>query len=335
MKFFRSATIVSRPVVAGSLLAFALGTAMGNAWSQAPYPSKPVRIIVPAGPGGVTDLQARLAANKLTKTLGQNFLVENRPGAGTTLGTNLVAKAQPDGYTLLCMTGSFTTAAVTYAKLPYDPINDLVPVSQFAVMPYLLVVNPNVPARNVKEFIAYAKANPGKLNYSTTGNGTLAHLSGLWLETLAGIKVTQVPYKDVAAQISDLVQGRVDVTIATPSNVLAHINSGKLRGLAWTSAERSRMLPNLPTTAEQGLTEFKVNAMVGFWAPKGTPAPIVNRLSAALKEAAKDPDIISRLGADGTDMVGSTPEEFRKIVVTEIDRWGKLVKESGMELMAE
>jgi tripartite-type tricarboxylate transporter receptor subunit TctC len=308
---------------------------MGNAWSQAPYPSKPVRIIVPAGPGGVTDLQARLAANKLTKTLGQNFLVENRPGAGTTLGTNLVAKAQPDGYTLLCMTGSFTTAAVTYAKLPYDPINDLVPVSQFAVMPYLLVVNPNVPARNVKEFIAYAKANPGKLNYSTTGNGTLAHLSGLWLETLAGIKVTQVPYKDVAAQISDLVQGRVDVTIATPSNVLAHINSGKLRGLAWTSAERSRMLPNLPTTAEQGLTEFKVNAMVGFWAPKGTPAPIVNRLSAALKEAAKDPDIISRLGADGTDMVGSTPEEFRKIVVTEIDRWGKLVKESGMELMAE
>jgi tripartite-type tricarboxylate transporter receptor subunit TctC len=308
---------------------------MGNAWSQAPYPSKPVRIIVPAGPGGVTDLQARLAANKLTKTLGQNFLVENRPGAGTTLGTNLVAKAQPDGYTLLCMTGSFTTTAVTYAKLPYDPINDLVPVSQFAVMPYLLVVNPNVPARNVKEFIAYAKANPGKLNYSTTGNGTLAHLSGLWLETLAGIKVTQVPYKDVAAQISDLVQGRVDVTIATPSNVLAHINSGKLRGLAWTSAERSRMLPNLPTTAEQGLTEFKVNAMVGFWAPKGTPAPIVNRLSAALKEAAKDPDIISRLGADGTDMVGSTPEEFRKIVVTEIDRWGKLVKESGMELMAE
>ncbi len=317
MRFPGFSAFLSRPAVAAGVLAatagLLAGMASGNAWSQAAYPSKPVKIIVPAGPGGVTDLQARLAANRLTKTLGHNFLVENRPGAGTTLGTNLVAKAPPDGYTLLCMTGSFTTAAVTYAKLPYDPINDLVPVSQFAVMPYLLVVNPSVPARNVKEFIAYARANPGKLNYSTTGNGTLAHLSGLWLEKLTGIQLTQVPYKDVAAQISDLVQGRVDVTIATPTNVLGHINAGKLRGLS----------------------EFTVIAMVGFWAPKGTPAPIVNRLSASLREAAKDPDIVTRLGADGTDLVGSTPEEFRRIVVTEIERWGRLVKESGMELMTE
>ena len=335
MRFFVS-VVFSRPaMVAGVLAGLLGGMAAGNAWSQASYPAKAVHVIVPAGPGGVTDLQARLAANKLTKTMGQTFLVENRPGAGTTLGTALVAKAPPDGYTLLCMTGSFTTASVTYAKLPYDPINDLVPVSQFAVMPYLLVVNPAVPARNVKEFIAYAKANPSKLNYGTTGNGTLAHLAGLWLEKLTGIRMTQVPYKDVAAEIGDLVQGRLDVTIATPTNVLGHINAGKLRGLAWTSAERSRMLPNLPTTVEQGLSEFTVIAMVGFWAPKGTPAPIVNRLSTALKEAARDPDIISRLGADGTDLVGSTPEEFRKIVVTEIDRWGKLVKESGMELMTE
>jgi len=335
MRFPGYASVFSCSVMAAGILAAMLGAVAGNAWSQAAYPSKPVRIIVPAGPGGVTDLQARLAANRLAKILAQNVLVDNRPGAGTTLGTALVAKAPPDGHTLLCMTGSFTTASVTYAKLPYDPINDLVPVSQFAVMPYLLVVNPGVPVRNVKELIAYAKANPGKLNWSTTGNGTIAHLSGLWLEKLTGIQLTQVPYKDVAAQIADLVQGRVDVTLATPTNVLGHINAGKLRGLAWSSAERSRMLPNLPTTAEQGLPDFTVVAMVGFWVPKGTPAPIVNRLSAAIREAAKDPDIIARLGADGTDLVGSTPEAFRKIVVTEIDRWGKLVKESGMQLIAE
>jgi len=336
MRFFEFSAALHRPAIAAGILAGILGSmSAGEAWSQASYPNKAVHIVIPAGPGGVTDLQVRLVANKLSKSLGQPVIADNRPGAGTTLGTSLVAKATPDGYTLLGMTGSFTTASVTYAKLPYDPVNDLVPVSQFAVMPYMLVINPAVPAQNVKEFIAYAKANPGKLNYGTTGMGTLAHLAGLWLEKLTGIQMTQVPYKDVAAEISDLVQGRIDVTLATPTNVLGHVNAGKLRGLAWASNERSRMLRSLPTTGEQGLPEFTVVGMMGFWAPKSTPAAIVNRLSAAIKEAAKDPDIIARLGADGTDLVGSTPEEFRKIVVTEIDRWGKLVKESGMELLTD
>jgi len=330
--------VLSRTAVtAGALSAVMAVTGMvaGNAWSQANYPSKPVRIIIPAGPGGVTDLQVRLAASKLSKSLGQQFLVENRPGAGTTLGTGLVAKASPDGYTLLGMTGSFTTASVTYAKLPYDPVNDLVPVSQFTMMPNILVVHPSVPVRNVKEFIAYARANPGKLNWGTTGNGTLAHLAGVWLEKLIGAQMTQVPYKDIAGEISDLVQGRLDITIATPSNVLGHVKAGRLRGLGWTSATRSRMLPDLPTVAEQGIPEFVVVAMMGFWAPKGTPESIVNKLSASLKEAARDPDITARLTADGTELVGSTPAEFKKIVVSEIDRWGRLVKESGMKLMSE
>ena len=329
MRALRMATLVSCAITAATT---------GNVYAQQTagnYPSRAVRIIIPAGPGGVTDLQVRLAANNLSRSLGQPFLVENRPGAGTTLGTAMVAKAPPDGQTLLGMTGSFTTASVTYARLAYDPINDLVPVSQFTMMPNILVVNPALPVHTVREFIAYARANPGKLNYGTTGNGTLAHLAGVWLEKLTGIKMTQVPYKDVAAEILDLVQGRLDVTIATPANVLGHIKAAKLRGLAWTSPERSRMLPSMPTAIEQGIPDFTVVAMMGFWAPRGTPASIVNKLSATLKEATRDPDIAARLTADGTELIGSTPEEFRKIVVSEIERWGKLVKESGIELMSD
>ena len=235
------------------MLAMAVAGATA-AHAQQSWPQKPVRIIIPAAPGGVTDLQARLAGTKAAQVLGQPFVIDNKPGAGTTLGTAMVAKAPPDGYTILCMTGSFTTASVTYANLPYDPINDLVPVSQFTIIPNLLAVAPTLPIHSMKDYVAYAKANPGKMNFGTTGTGTLAHLAGAWLEELTGTKVTFVPYKDIAAMVGDLAQGRLDATIGSPSNLLAHVKSGRMRALGWTGKQRSRLHWVVNCVAEHAVT---------------------------------------------------------------------------------
>ena len=274
--------------------------------------------------------RSRLAAERLGVYLGQPFIVDNRAGAGTTLGTALVAKAKPDGYTMLGMTGSFMTASVTYANLPYDPVKDLTPVSQFTTSPNVFVSSMTFPPVNVQEFIRYARANPGKVNYATTGNGTQAHLAGLWLEKMTGTKMTYVPYKDVGQMHIDLNLGRVDATISSPTNSLKDITSGKKRGLAWTGMARSSLLPDMPTMKEQGLPEFDVSSLMGFWVTGGTPIPIVNKLGAALIRAAKEPEIAAKLAPSGNDMVGSTPEAFRKAVVDEIERWRTLLKEAGV-----
>ncbi len=294
------------------------------------FPSRPVRIIIPAAPSGITDLQVRLAAEKLTKTFGQPFIVDNKAGAGTTLGTALVAKAPPDGYTMLGMTGSFMTASVIFANLPYDPIKDLTPVSGFTTSPNIFVTRPSLPVKTLQDFIQYAKTKPGIVNYATTGNGTQAHLAGLWLEKLTGIQLTYVPYKDVGQMHLDMNQGRVDATISSPTNSLNDVRSGQKHAIAWTGMQRSKLLPDLATMREQGLTEFDVSSVMGFWVTGGTPTPIVNKLSSALVLAAKDPEIAARLAPTGNDMLGSTAAQFRELVVAEIVRWRTLLKDAGV-----
>ena len=312
-----------------SLLAAGFASLLG----AQPYPNKPVKLVAPSTPGDAPDVIARLVADKLSTALGQQVVVENRPGAGGVVGSEYVAKSAPDGYTLIMgNAGSHGINAAVYAKLPYDIQRDFAPVSQVAVAPNVMVINPAVPASSVGEFIAYAKANPGKLSYASGGNGSSAHMSMELFKSMSGVDLQHVPYKGSSPALTDVVSGQVVAFIGNMPPTVPLIKAGKLRALAVTTTSRSALMPELPTIAEAGLPGFETVAWFGVLAPAGTPPEIVNRLSAEIAKIAKSPEMRERLIAMGAEPVGGTPEAFKAVIDRDIAKWKPLAQKVGIKI---
>lgn len=293
------------------------------------YPGKPIRIIVPYPPGGFNDTLARTLGQKLTEKWGQSVIVDNRPGGGTTIGTNLAAKSAPDGYTLLIVSFAFAVNPALYATLPYDTTKDFAPVVLAASTPNLLVVNPDLPVKSVKELISLAKAKPGKLNYASAGNGSSNHLSMELLKSLTGIDAVHIPYKGSAPAVTDLIGGQVDLMFDNVPNVLQQVKAGKLRAIAVSGRERSPFVKDLPTVAESGVAGFDVSVWFGVVAPAGTPQPVVAKLNAEINRILKLPDIKQTFNSQGVEPAGGTPGEFSAFIAAQAAKWGKVVRDSG------
>ena len=297
------------------------------------YPAKSVRMVVPFAAGaGSNDIMARLIAQKLAENFGQQFVVDNRPGASGIIGTDIVAKAQPDGYTVLMMSLTFTVLPSLFSKLPYDTLKDLTPVTMVASAPLMLVVNPSVPAKSVAEFIAYAKANPGKLNFGSGGAGATPHLAGEMLKSMAGIQVTHIPYKGGAPALADLVGGQIQFMLENIPGTLPFAKAGKLRALAVTDLKRSPLLPELPTLDESGLKGYQIVGWNGLFVPAGTPQSVVNKLHAAVVRALALADVKERLAILGADGVGDTPQHFAAFIKADIAKWAQVVKNAGLKV---
>jgi len=307
-------------------LAFGLGTVTA-ATAQDAYPSKPVRVVVAFTAGGTTDILARAVTQQLSEKLKQPFVIDNKPGGGGNIGTEFVVRAPPDGYTLIVNSvGPMAVNQTLYKNLAYDPLTDLVPIVQIADVPNVLVVNPDVPAKTLEAFIAYAKANPGKLNYGSTGVGTSSHLSSFMLSKQIGAQTTHVPYKGANA-LTDLLGGRIEFMFATIPSVIAHIKAGKLRPLAVSSAKRSRSMPEVPTIAEKGFPGFAAGSWFGFFAPKGTPAEVIAVVNKSVNDAL--PSLEAQMIREGADPVGGTPAQFGKFTREEYEKWKLIVRDSG------
>ena len=319
---------MSRRQSLGALAAIGvLGVPALSVAQASDYPNKPVRVLVAFTAGGTTDILARAVSQKLTDKLKQNFLIDNKPGGGGNIGTELAARATPDGYTLIVNSvGPMAVNPSLFKKLNINPLVDLVPVVQIADVPNVLVVHPSLPAKTFEEFIAYAKANPGKLNYGSTGVGTSSHLSGFMLSKRTGAETTHVPYKGADA-LNDLLAGRLQYMFATIPSVIQHIHAGKLRALAVTSVKRSRSLPGAPTVAEKGFPGFEAGSWFGFFAPRGTPEPVIALLNQSVNEAL--PSLEAQLVREGADPVGGTPAQFGQFVQKEYEKWKLIVRESG------
>lgn len=296
------------------------------------WPARPVTIIIPFTAGGSTELEFRVYANKLTDNIGRPFVLDYKPGAGTLVGNAFVAKAPPDGYTLLGTTSSYSAVPSLYPGLPYDPVKDLAPVSQMSSKSSLLVSHPAVPAANAREFFAWAKAVPGRLNHSTSGAGGGPHLRAEYLYKLMGVQATFVHYKGTGPMTLDLVAGRVHSAMTLPTLVMSYIHAGKLRALGSTGAQRNPLTPQLPTLMEQGATSFDYSAWAGMFAPGATPVALVNRLHAELVKVARAPEVIAKLAEDGNDMVAGTPEQLRRLVIADIELTRRMVQETGIKL---
>jgi tripartite-type tricarboxylate transporter receptor subunit TctC len=297
------------------------------------YPAKPIKIVVPFTPGGTTDVLARAVGQKLTANWGQPVVIDNRPGAGGNIGSEVVAKAAGDGYTLLM--GTISTHGINpslYTKLPFDAVKDFAPVSLVARVPNVLVLHPSVPANSVKELIALAKAKPGQLNFASSGNGTSIHLSGEMFKTMAGVQMSHIPYKGSAPALTDLLGGQVSLMFDNMPTALPHVKAGRLKALAVTTAKRSPALPELPTVAESGLPDFEATSWFGVLAPAATPKEIVNKLSGEIAKILKTPDVQAQLSGQGAEPVGSTAEEFATHIKSEMAKWAKVVKESGARI---
>jgi len=292
------------------------------------YPARPVRVIVPFGSAGATDIVARLIGQWLSERLGQPFVIENRPGAGGNLGIEAVVRAPPDGYTLALVGAPSAINATLYEKLNFNFIRDIAPVASIIRFPNVMVVNPSVPAKTVPEFIAYAKANPGKLNMASPGNGSTPHVTGELFKMMTGINMVHVPYRSVAAGMTDMLSGQVQVTFGTAASTLTYIRAGTLRALAVTTATRSEALPDLPAIAEF-VTGYEASAWFGVGAPRNTPAEIVNKLNAEINACLADPGLKARLAdLGGITLVGS-PADFARLIAEETAKWAKVVKFSG------
>jgi tripartite-type tricarboxylate transporter receptor subunit TctC len=298
-----------------------------------PYPAKSVRVVVPYPPGGGNDTLGRLFAAKLGDRLGQPFIVENRPGAGTMIGTEAAAKSPPDGYTLLL--SSIATHALSpnlYSRVPYDPIKDFAPITLLGIAPTVLVVNQEVPARSLQELIALARAKPGSLAYASGGNGTPPHINAEVFKSVAGVDLLHVAYKGGGPALTDLIAGRVHLMLDTAASAMPHVRGGKLRALALSAPKRSAEYPELPTFAEAGLAAYDTNAWYSMHAPAGTPAEIVRRLNAELVAILRDPDIVARFKQLSTEPVGNSPQEFAAFVKAELDKYARVIKAAGIKL---
>jgi tripartite-type tricarboxylate transporter receptor subunit TctC len=293
------------------------------------YPTRPVRIVVAFTAGGTTDILARSIGQQLSERLGQPFVIENKPGAGGNIGTEAVVRSAPDGYTLIIdSVGPIAVNPTLYKGLSYNPLTDLVPIVQIADVPNVLVVHPSLGVKNFAQFIAYAKANPGKLNYSSTGIGTSSHLSGYMLCKRVRIDATHIPYKGADA-LNDLLSGRVQFMFATIPSVIGHIQAGKLVPIAVSSVKRSRSLPDVPTVIEGGIPGFEAGSWMGFFAPKGTPEAVTTQLNKTVNEILAVPTIEKQLIREGADPVGGTPGEFGQFVQREYEKWKLIVREAG------
>ncbi len=307
------------------LLAVALTVAAGAACAQS-YPNKAVRLVVPFLAGGSTDIVGRTVGQKLSELWGQPVVVDNRPGGGTTIGTDMVAKAAPDGYMLLVTPAPFTINPSLLNKLPYDALNDFAPITLINTTPLVLVVNPGVPAKSVKELIALAKARPGELNFGSSGTGGSNHLAGELFNAMAGVKMVHIPYKGNAGALTDIVGGHLDVVYNGLTSALALIKGGKLRVLAVTSLQRNAALPDVPTLDETGLKGFEAVAWNGLTAPAKTPRDVIAKINADVLRVVNSPELKERLKAEGSDPVGSNPEQFAKFLRDEIAKWAKVIK---------
>ena len=309
----------------------ALGLAGGNAMAQA-WPSRPISLIVPFPAGGTTDVLARAVGLELSRSLGQPVIVESKPGAGSTLGADYVAKAKPDGYTLLMGAVHHTIATSVYKKLAYDFQKDFAPVSTVALVPNVLVVNPNVPAKNVKELLALAKAEPGKLTFGSNGNGTGQHLIGAQFEGMGGVQLLHVPYKGSGPLTTDLLGGQITMSFDTITPVLPQIKAGKLRALAVTTATRSRALPDVPTLDESGLKGFNLGTWFGVLAPAATPRDIVTRLNAEIVKIINSPEFKKKMDDIGAEPIGNTPAQMARQIKDDTERFAKLVKDAKVSI---
>jgi tripartite-type tricarboxylate transporter receptor subunit TctC len=295
------------------------------------YPSKAIRLIVPFAPGGSNDIMARIVGQKFSESMGQQVVVDNRGGASGIIGTDLAAKAQADGYTLLMMSLTLTVNPSLYKKLPYDTEKDLAPVTLVASAPLMLVVHPSIPAKSLQELIAHARANPGRLNFGSGGPGTTPHLAGEMLKTMAGLQLTHVPYKGGGPALADLVGGQIQLMLENIPSTLPFVRSGKLRALALSGPKRSALVPELPTLDEAGLKGYEIVGWNGLFVPAGTPRPIVARLHAETVRLLALPDVKERLAAMGAEGVGNTPEQFAAFIRTEIQKWARVVRDAGLK----
>ncbi len=297
------------------------------------WPTKPIKIILGFPPGGATDILSRDFAAKLSEELKQPVLIENKPGAGGTIGADIAAKAPPDGYTLTIGTTSNHAIAVSlYKKLPYDPIKDFAPITMLAVSQNVVVINPLVPANNIRELVAYAKANPGKLNFGSSGNGTISHLTGEMFNTLNGTQITHIPYKGSAFVFPDLLSGQISVMYDSTISIGSLVKSGKVKALAVTGAKRSALMPDLPTVAESGYRDFESTNWFGFFAPAATPKDILAKLNAAAVKVLAAPDLQARFALQGAEVVANKPAEALAMVKADIVKWAEVAKKSGAKI---
>ncbi len=317
-----------------ALAAIALGVWLpcSTVFAQAEWPAKPITMVVPFPPGGPTDLVARVLAQKLGEQLKQNVVVDNRGGANGNIGAQLVARAAADGYTILYNTSSITLSPALYKSLSYDVEKDFAPVALTAVVPLALVVNPSLPVNNVQEFVAYAKANPGKLSYGSAGNGNVTHLGAFQFAQANGIEAVHVPFRGSAPADVALAAGDVQFLTDTVNSVMGFVKDKRIKMLAVTSAKRMSLFPDVPTLAESGMPGFEVGAWQGVMVPAATPRPVVERLNAEINKALQSPDVQARLAAQGAEPLGSTVAEYATYVKKEIARWGGLVKASGVTI---
>jgi tripartite-type tricarboxylate transporter receptor subunit TctC len=298
-----------------------------------PYPSKPVRLVVPFAPGGTTDVLARLMGQKLSEALGQQFVVENRPGAGGNIGTELAVRAPADGYTLvMSFDGTMAINPSVYRKLPFDPQKDLAPVANVAQVPLLIVVHPAVPAGSLAEFVELAKAHPKRVNYSSAGHGSTGHLTGELFAARAGIEMTHVSYKGGGQAVQDLLGGQIQMLVTALPTVEGHLKGGKLRALGFTSAKRVPGAPAVPTLAESGYAGFDVLSWYGILAPAGTPREVVGRLNAEINAILRAPDVRERLAGLGAEPTGGTPEQFAATIRADAARWAKVVADAAIRI---
>ena len=312
-------------VILALLLALPVQLALGQ------YPSRAIKLIVPFPPAGATDIVGRIVAQRLSEQLGQPMVVENRPGAGGSLGSELAAKSAPDGYTLLIATSSTHSIGPSLQKLPYDAIRDFAPITHVANVPNVLVVSPALPAKNVKELVALAKSRPGQLNYASSGVGTIVHLNAELFKMLSGVDMVHVPYKGTALSIPDLASGAVAMLFDSLASAMPHIRSGKARPLALNADHRSPLLPEVPTLAEAGMPEFDRYTWFGLFAPAGTPRGIIARLQSETVAALKADDVLERFASVGAEPVGSTPEQFVERIRSDAAGWAEVIRAANVK----
>lgn len=315
--------------ITGSLVLLALVSTGAPVHAQ-PYPTKPIRMVVPSAPGSGPDLIARVVAQKLTESLGKPVVADPRPGAGGSLGAEIVAKSPPDGYTLIMgSAGSHSVNSALYPKLPYDAVKDFAPISLVSTAPNILIVHPSLPVKSVKDLVALAKAKPGDLTFGSGGNGSTAHLSGELFRVLAKVNMVHVPFKGAPAAVIGVMTGEISLAILNLPPALPHVRSGKLKALGVSTATRSSAVPDIPTIAEAGLPGYDAGTWYGLLAPAGTPGDIIARLNAELVKGLRSAEMKKRIAAEGGDVIGGTPDEFTAVIKRDIEKWTRVVAASG------
>ncbi len=311
------------------LAAAACALALASAADAQDYPVKPIRIIVPFGAGSATDALARIIGPKMAEMWGQPVIVENRPGAGSVVGTAVAAKSPPDGYTLLVVSASHAINATLYSKLPFDPVKDFSGITPLALIPNILIVHPSLPAKNVKELVALAKAKPGALNFTSAGIGSNSHMNGEIFRSTAGISIVHVPFKGFAEAITEIISGRLEMTFAPAILAAAHLKTGRVRALAVGSSKRSAAFPELPTMVEAGVRDCVFDGWFGLLTNAGTPKPVIDRLNAAVLKILSMPDVAAQLRSQGADPMPMSADDYDKYIRSEVVKLGKIVRESG------